>query len=89
MTEQHTEAFSTVHTTSRRAKPAGKSKTEMLHTLLARRGGATVGQIQKHLGWQPHTIRAAISRLRLSGVPIELDRSGRMARYRIIPGEGQ
>lgn len=89
MTKQITEALSTAPATSRSAKPAGTSKTEMLHKLLTRRTGATVVQIQKQLGWQPHTIRAAISRLRSSGVPVELDRSGRVARYRIIPREGQ
>ncbi|KUJ76864.1 hypothetical protein AVO45_10235 [Ruegeria marisrubri] len=89
MTEHITEALSTAPATSRSVKPAGKSKTEMLHKLLACRTGATVVQIQKQLGWQPHTIRAAISRLRSSGVPVELDRSGRVARYRIMPGQGQ
>jgi hypothetical protein len=34
-------------------------------------------------------VRAAISRLRSAGAPIELDRSGRVTRYRILPGEGQ
>lgn len=61
-----------------------KSKTEILRKLLARRTGATVVQIQKQLGWQPHTIRAAISRLRSSGLYIYLDRSGRMALYRLL-----
>ncbi|PTX72772.1 DUF3489 domain-containing protein [Sulfitobacter mediterraneus] len=86
MTEQHAAALSTAPATSRSAKPAGKSKTEMLHKLLARRGGATVAQIQRQLGWQPHTVRAAISRLRSAGALIELDRSGRVARYRITSG---
>lgn len=71
------------------ARPIAKPKTEMLRKLLARRTGATVVQIQRQLGWQPHTIRAAISRLRSSGVTIELDRSGRVAWYHIVPGEGQ
>jgi Fic family protein len=73
----------------RTAGPVPKPKTETLRKLLARRTGATVVQIQKQLGWQPHTIRAAISRLRSLGVTVELDRSGRVARYRIVPGEGQ
>jgi DNA-binding transcriptional regulator PaaX len=45
-----------------------------------------VAQIQEQLGWQPHTVRAAISRLRSAGVPIELDRSGNVTRYRITSG---
>ena len=71
------------------ARPVPEPKTEMLRKLLARRTGATVVQIQKQLAWQPHRIRAAISRLRSSGVVVELDRSGRVARYRITPGAGQ
>lgn len=89
MTEQHNEALSATPATSRSAKPAGKSKTAMLHKLLARRGGATVAQIQEQLGWQPRTARAAISRLRSAGALIELDRSGRVARYRTTSGGSQ
>jgi hypothetical protein len=68
-------------------KPVVKTKTEALRKLLLRRKGATVAQIQKCLIWQPHTVRAAISRLRTSGVTIELDRSGRVARYRALSME--
>ena len=89
MTDQPTENLTSDPAQQRSARPVPKPKTEMLHKLLARRTGATVVQIQKQLGWQPHTIRAAISRMRSSGVSVELDRSGRVARYRIIPGEGQ
>ncbi|WP_050931532.1 DUF3489 domain-containing protein [Aestuariivita boseongensis] len=70
-------------------KQTGKSKSDTLHQLLSRRNGATVAQLQNQLGWQPHTVRAAISRLRSSGVSIELDRSGKFARYRVIDGVGQ
>ena len=89
MTDQTTENLRSDPAKHRLARPVPKSKTEALRKLLARRTGATVEQTQKQLGWQPHTIRAAISRLRSSGVPVELDRSGRVARYRIVPGEGQ
>lgn len=68
-------------------KPVGKTKTDALHKLLSRRNGATVAQIQKCLIWQPHTVRAAISRLRTSGVTIELDRSGKVARYRAMSAD--
>jgi DNA-binding transcriptional regulator PaaX len=61
----------------------------MLRKLLLRKQGATVAQIQKQLGWQPHTVRAAISRLRSSGFSIELDRSGKVTRYRVLSGGGQ
>ena len=89
MTDQPTAKLTSDPAKHRSSRPVPEHKTEMLHKLLTRRTGATVVQIQKQLGWQPHTIRAAISRLRSSGVPVELDRSGRVARYRIVPGEGQ
>ena len=65
----------------------GKTKVEILRNHMSRPNGVTVAQIQKRLVWQPHTIRAAISRLRSSGLPIALDRSGRGARYRVVSGE--
>ena len=73
----------------RSARPNPEPKIATLRKLLARRTGTTVVQIQKQLGWQPHTIRAAISRLRSSGVTVELDRSGRVTRYRAMPVELQ
>ncbi|SHK47134.1 Protein of unknown function [Shimia gijangensis] len=68
-------------------KRTGRTKVEILRKLVSRPNGVTVTQIQKRLVWQPHTIRAAISRLRSSGLPIALDRSGRAARYRVVSGE--
>ncbi len=76
------------------AKPATtntgvRAKSEDLHKLLTRQNGAAVAQVQKQMGWQPHRVRAAISRLRTTEVSIELDRSGKVARYRILPGVAQ
>ena len=66
------------------AKTAGnKSKKARLVGLLGRPRGATIGQLQKAPDWQPHTIRAAISRLRKDGTEITLDRSGKTPAYRI------
>lgn len=62
---------------------ASKSKKARLEGLLSRPRGATITQLQKALDWQPHTIRAAISRLRKSGADVTLDRSGRTPTYRI------
>lgn len=86
MTQQQTEAPAIGPAKPFTTKPAGKTKSADLQKLLSRRTGATVAQIQKQLGWQPHTVRAAISRLRSTGVSVELDRSGRVARYRFVPG---
>lgn len=67
-------------------KHSDGSKADVLRQLLLRRNGATLSQLQTRLGWQPHTVRAAISRLRGAGVSVELDRSGKVARYRVVPG---
>ena len=71
------------------AKPASRayrSKRDTLVKLLSRRTGATSDQLEKQLIWQPHTVRSAISRLRSAGVAVELDRSGKRARYRLVDG---
>ena len=60
-----------------------KSKKARLEGLLGRPRGATIGQLQRALGWQPHTIRAAISRLRKDGTEITLNRNGKTPAYRI------
>ena len=62
---------------------ARKSKKARLVELLERPRGATIGQLHKALAWQPHTIRAAISRLRKSGAEVTLDHSGKTPTYRI------
>ena len=71
------------------AGSAGTTKIELLRQLLSRRNGATPAQIQTKLVWQPHTVRAAISRLRQSGLSVEHDRSGRVARYQVVTGENR
>lgn len=47
--------------TGRSARKRSETKISQLEALLRRPEGATVGQIMSTLGWQPHTIRAAIS----------------------------
>ena len=59
------------------------SKKAKLEALLSRARGATLDQLQDELGWQPHTVRAAISRLRKAGHQIDLaETKGRKA-YRL------
>lgn len=59
-------------------------KKNRLEALLRRPKGATMAQLEKTLAWQPHTVRAAISRLRENGVEVSLDRTGKTPAYRII-----
>ena len=69
-------------TTKHTNKP-NPSKKARLETMLSRPRGATQFQLEKALGWQPHSVRAAISRLRTGGAEVTLDRSGRTPTYRI------
>ncbi|MEP5760141.1 MAG: DUF3489 domain-containing protein [Litoreibacter sp.] len=64
-------------------KPKVSKKAHLL-SLISRPSGATMPQLEKHLVWRPHTIRAAISRLRSDGYGIALDRSGKDTRYRLV-----
>lgn len=70
------------------AKPSARktaiSKKARLEALLRRQRGATMAQLEKSLAWQPHTVRAAISRLRKSGADVSIDRSGKVSAYRIV-----
>ena len=69
--------------TPTKAKPKPTRETQ-LRRLLARKSGATIAQIQKAMGWQPHTARAAISRLRKTGTAIERQDSDKGSVYRIV-----
>ncbi len=64
------------------AKPK-PSKKARLEAMLSRPRGATQSQLEKALGWQPHSVRAAISQLRKGGADVLLDRSGKTPTYRI------
>lgn len=64
------------------AKPAATKKAK-LEALLARARGATLAQLQKELGWQPHTVRAAISGLRKAGHSVELEEKNGRKAYRL------
>ena len=59
------------------------TKKARLETLLARARGATLAQLQTEPGWQPHTVRAAISGLRKAGRSIELEESNGRKVYRL------
>ena len=64
-------------------KKAARTKQAKLEALLARARGATLAQLQKELGWQPHTVRAAISGLRKAGHTIELEETKSRKAYRL------
>ncbi len=74
------------------SKPKGKTpppavrpgtKQALLIDLLKRKKGATIEAIVDTLGWLPHTVRAALTRLRQRGFRIERVREDGVSRYRI------
>lgn len=61
-------------------------KTDFLKQLLTQEHGHTIASLSALLEWLPHTTRAALTRLRQSGVRIEKlapAEGERAARYRI------
>jgi len=59
--------------TSRESKDVGKkiSKTEQVIKLLKRKNGASLDDLQKATGWQPHSVRGFLAGLRKRGLMIE------------------
>jgi hypothetical protein len=53
------------------AKARSPSKVQAVRNLLASPEGATLDQLVARTGWKPHTVRAALSRLRQSGLDLE------------------
>ena len=51
------------------------TKTDAVLKLLERQQGATVAQLQKATGWQPHSVRAALTRLRKKDHDIRREQS--------------
>jgi DNA-binding MarR family transcriptional regulator len=59
------------------------TKQALLLKLLKRKKGATIEAIVETLGWLPHTVRAALTRLRQQDFQIERVREDGVSRYRI------
>ena len=66
--------------------PPRETKVAILRKLLTRKAGADLAALQSVTGWQPHSVRAALSGLRKAGYTIdrsEAIKSGGTAIYRI------
>ena len=63
------------------------TKRARLTKLISRKSGATIATLQKQLAWQPHTIRAEISRLRKSGLAVSCSASAKGSLYLAQPSE--
>ena len=61
-----------------------KTRQDQLRTLLSRKSGATVEKIQSVFGWQPHSVRAAVSGLRKAGAKVENIQTSAGSAYRIV-----
>ncbi|MDP5220799.1 DUF3489 domain-containing protein [Ruegeria sp. 2205SS24-7] len=60
------------------------TRQKQLQKLRSRKAGATIAQIQKAFGWQPHSARAAISMMRKAGHIVERSGSDKGSVYRIV-----
>ncbi len=60
------------------------TKQALLIDLLKHKRGPTIDAIVETLGWLPHTVRAALTRLRQQGFQIERVREDGASRYRIV-----
>lgn len=74
-----------------KSKPKTKtSKSDAVLRLLKRPQGATVDQIGKSTGWQPHSVRAALSGFRKKGLDIRREKNAKgVTVYRIEVGADQ
>jgi len=68
-----------------------KTKKDQFADLLRAKAGADVKALSDALGWQPHTVRAALTGLRKAGVTVEKlpAREGELTRYRIYAKRGR
>lgn len=55
---------------SKPTKPV-ETKAATIRRLLSRKTGADLAALQKATGWQPHSVRAALSTLRKAGYTLE------------------
>jgi DNA-binding MarR family transcriptional regulator len=63
------------------AAPGGKLGVVL--KAIGRKRGATLAELTEVTGWQPHTTRAALTRLRQRGFPAALTEEGGRKAYRL------
>ena len=72
-----------------KSPPSRATKAAILRKLLSRKAGADLVALQTATGWQPHSVRAAMSGLRKAGYTIDRAdpaKTGGGAVYRITSG---
>jgi len=61
------------------------TKIDTVLKLLKRKQGATAEQLQKATGWQPHSVRAALTRLRKKDHDIRREKNAKdVTVYKIV-----
>ena len=68
-------------------KKSSPTRQDQLRKLLRRKSGVTIAQIERIFGWQAHSARAAISRLRTGGEVVERTSSAKGPVYRITEAD--
>ena len=62
------------------------TKQATLVDMMRTANGATIAQMGARMGWQPHSVRAAITGLRKRGYRVERQLEDGTSRYSIAPG---
>ncbi len=62
--------------------PRQGTKQALVIGLLARKRGATIDEMVKATGWQPHSVRAALTGLRKRGIEVTRERKDGVTTYR-------
>jgi hypothetical protein len=73
-------------TKAARSGSSAVTKISAVTGMLKQSGGATLDEIVKATGWQPHSARAALTGLRKKGHTIEKSRRGDQTCYHIMVG---
>ena len=74
-TETPTKVDQTAPKKAKAPKTKSGGKIDAVLTLMKRSQGASLTDLEKETGWQPHSIRAVISGLRKQGASIERSRN--------------
>jgi cell division septation protein DedD len=70
--------------TAKNTKPKPPTKRKRLLRLISRKSGARLEDLMEQLGWQAHTVRSAISRLKPEDGTVVSDKDGKgRLRYRL------
>ena len=64
--------------------PGSASKLDQVLAAVRARSGASVSELVELTGWQPHSVRAALTRLRQRGHRLELTQTSTGTRYRLV-----